>query len=260
MNLSTFSAPLGQSKPNESKMGQPGWFMETRWSLISKAGEGGVDGHAALEELCRLAWSPLFSYARRLGWSAEDAEDGVQSFLAAACGNGLFAAARQERGRLRTFLLTAFKRSLLNEKRYRSAKRRGGGQSDLPMGLAGIEDQYLREFRESESPDRLYHRQWALGVMEAALNALECEYRETGRVRVFEILADGLEEAAPAGGYAGAAAALGLTENATRQAMFRLRLAFRRELWRCVALGLGSFDEAAIAGDLVALREALLPD
>ena len=42
--------------------------------------------------------------------------------------------------------------------------------------------------------------------------------------------------------------------------MFRLRLAFRRELWRCVALGLGSLDEAAIAGDLVALREALLPD
>jgi hypothetical protein len=41
--------------------------------------------------------------------------------------------------------------------------------------------------------------------------------------------------------------------------MHRLKLAFRRELWRSVALNLGSTNEAGIAQDLEALREALTP-
>ena len=238
---------------------EKGRFSDTRWSLVSRVGQGGLEGQEALEELCRLAWVPLFSYARRLGWSPEDAEDAVQSFLATACDKGLFAAARQDRGKLRTYLLTAFKRSLMNERRHRSADRRGGGQVALSLALAGVEDQYHREFRETESPDRLYHRQWALRVMEGALAALETEYTETGRAGVFRILADGLEGEFPDGGYAGAAKRLGVSENAARQTMFRLRVAFRRELWRSVAVSLGSTDGVAISRDLTALREALAP-
>ena len=252
--------PPEPEKGRAGALGGSERFSETRWSLVSRVGAGGAEGHAALEELCRLAWVPLFSYARRCGWSAEDAEDAVQSFLATACGKGLFAAARQDRGKLRTFLLTAFKRSLLNERRYRAAECRGGGHPTLSLALASVEEQYHLEFRETESPDRLYHRQWALGVMEAALAALEMEYAETGRWHAFKILADGLEGELPDGGYAAAAAELGLTENATRQAMYRLRVAFRRELWRAVAARLGSTDGTAISRDLTALREALAPD
>lgn len=234
-------------------------FQDTRWSLVSRVSHGGVVGDTALAELCRLAWFPLFAFARRLGWSPEDAEDAVQSFLSKACHNGLFASARPERGKLRTYLLTAFKRLLLNEQRRQQAQSRGGGLAHLPLNLAGVEEQYHREYRETETPDRLYHRQWAIGILESALAAVELEYRDTGRAVLFEILGPGLEGEGPPGGYGDCGLQLGISENAARQAMHRLRVAFRRELWRGVALSLGSADPSEISRDLVALREALAP-
>jgi DNA-directed RNA polymerase specialized sigma24 family protein len=235
-------------------------FQDTRWSLVSKVSDGGEVGETALAELCRLAWFPLFAFARRLGWSPEDAEDAVQSFLAKACTNGLFASAQPDRGKLRTYLLTAFKRLLLNEQRRQQAQSRGGGVAHLPLNLAGVEEQYHREYRETETPDRLYHRQWAIGVLESALVAVELEYRDTGRAVLFEVLGTGLEGEGPPGGYGACGRRLGISENAARQAMHRLRVAFRRELWRGVALSLGNTDPAEIARDLEALREALAPD
>ena len=256
--------PISHTRPE--RLGEISWrkgdkagFLETRWSLVSRAGEEGEPGDAALEELCRLAWFPLFSFARRMGWSEEDAEDAVQVFLASACQKGIFAAARRERGKLRTFLLVAFKRSLLDERRYRAAGRRGGGQATISLGEQGMEELIQQQHHENESPDRIYHRQWALGVMEAALAALETEYAETGRIAVFKVLVEGLEGEMLPGGYTMAAAQLGMTENAVRQTMYRLRLAFRREVTRRVALSLGSLDEAEITRDLGALREALAP-
>ncbi len=235
-------------------------FQETRWSLVHRVAGGGREGSEALSELCRLAWFPLFSYARRLGWEAEDAEDAVQDFLSGACDKGLFALVEKERGKLRTYLLTAFDRALKNKYRHRNAARRGGGATVLSLDLAGVEAQFARECRETETPDRLYHRQWAIQLLEAALEAVEREYTETGRGRIFEVLSEGLEGEGPAGGYAAAGLALGLRENAARQAMHRLRLAFRRELRRCVALSLGSSDPVGITSDLEALREALAGD
>jgi RNA polymerase sigma-70 factor (ECF subfamily) len=235
------------------------WFQDTRWTLVSRASLEGLEGEAALSELCRLAWFPLFSFARRMGWGAEDSEDAVQAFLSSACQKGLFSQARQEKGKLRNFLLLSFKRTLINEKRHRAADRRGGAQSDLPCDLMGLENHYHHEVKDRETPERLYHRQWAVAVLEGALQALKAEYKETGRALTFEVLSPGLEGDQPPGGYVEAGAVLGLTENAARQAMHRLKLAFRRELWRSVALNLGSTNEAGIAQDLEALREALTP-
>ena len=60
---------------------QPGSeaFPQTRWSMVLEAQ---ARDPAALGELCRAYWYPLYCYARRLTSSPEDAEDLTQGFFA----------------------------------------------------------------------------------------------------------------------------------------------------------------------------------
>ena len=62
-----------------SPVGQGGrLFATTRWSVVLQA--GGPTSHgsaAALEQLCRTYWYPLYSFARRSGLPAHDARHGA---------------------------------------------------------------------------------------------------------------------------------------------------------------------------------------
>ena len=83
-------------------------FSPTRWSLIAVPRAGAEPARReALETLCAAYWYPLFAYARRCGHSPEDAADLTQSFFGHLLEKEVFAQADRERGRLRTFLLTA---------------------------------------------------------------------------------------------------------------------------------------------------------
>jgi hypothetical protein len=58
---------------------RPGLFATTNWSVVlSAADTSGPSAQAALEELCRTYWYPLYAYARRQGHSPEDAQDLTQ--------------------------------------------------------------------------------------------------------------------------------------------------------------------------------------
>ena len=57
-------------------------FASTRWSLVVTAGGDGDDARTALGELAQGYAYPLYAFARRLGRSADDARDLVQSFFA----------------------------------------------------------------------------------------------------------------------------------------------------------------------------------
>ncbi len=93
-----------------------GEFPMTRWSVVLSArGGDDVKVRAALSELCEAYWMPLYSFARRTGKSAEDAEDFTQAFFARLIEKDLFAKANAERGKLRSFLLGAFKNFLSDE-------------------------------------------------------------------------------------------------------------------------------------------------
>jgi hypothetical protein len=59
-------------------------FTTTSWSLIlSGANSKGAekDTRAALAELCRLYWRPIFAFVSRRGYSAEEAEGSHAGFL-----------------------------------------------------------------------------------------------------------------------------------------------------------------------------------
>jgi hypothetical protein len=50
-------------------------FHTTRWTIVMRAAQSQAQGAKfALAELCRLYWYPLYMFARRLGYSPDDAE------------------------------------------------------------------------------------------------------------------------------------------------------------------------------------------
>src|SRR5436189_2112720 len=81
-------------------------FPQTRWSMVLSAQ---ADDPAALAELCRAYWYPLYCCARRLTASPDDAEDLTQGFFAALLGRQGLKTAAAERGKLRSFLLGGLK-------------------------------------------------------------------------------------------------------------------------------------------------------
>ncbi len=83
-------------------------FGTTRWSVIAACASGddsAASAHAALTQLCRDYWPPLYSFARRRGYNRDDAQDLVQGFFAQFLGNKAYAQTDRRKGKFRTFLL-----------------------------------------------------------------------------------------------------------------------------------------------------------
>src|SRR5262245_39407495 len=90
-------------------------FTTTHWSVVLDAANSAAPGaQEALEKLCRTYWYPLYAYVRRQGHSPEDAQDLTQAFFARFLEKRLVQSADPERGRFRSFLLTALKHFLVN--------------------------------------------------------------------------------------------------------------------------------------------------
>ena len=59
-----------------------GGFPETRWTLVLQARSDPSRARAALEQLVRPRWKPLYAIARAQGLGSAEAEDAVQGFIA----------------------------------------------------------------------------------------------------------------------------------------------------------------------------------
>lgn len=102
----------------EGRSRTAGLFATTHWSVVFAAVDpNSPQAAAALEEICRAYWYPLYAYVRRQGHTPEDAQDLTQEFFARLLSKGYLAAAQPEKGKLRWFLLSAVKRFLSNEQR-----------------------------------------------------------------------------------------------------------------------------------------------
>src|SRR5215470_10005077 len=81
-------------------------FGETHWSVVLRArDDASLAGAAALDQLCRTYWYPLYAYVRRFGETSADAQDLTQEFFARFLEKRWLRAANRERGRFRWFLL-----------------------------------------------------------------------------------------------------------------------------------------------------------
>jgi RNA polymerase sigma-70 factor (ECF subfamily) len=202
-----------------------GVFATTQWSVVMCAGAAATaESKAALDRLCRQYWQPLYYFIRRRGYNEQDAQDLTQGFFARLLEKDSIGAADRERGRFRTFLLAGLGNYLANEWDRASRQKRGGGGQFLSLDLAeGAETGYQLLPVDTDSPDRLYDRRWAQAVLEAVLGRLREEFeRRHGNGR-FDVLKQFLFYDQRETSYADAAGRLGLSEPATKSAIYRLR-------------------------------------
>lgn len=202
-------------------------FQPTRWTLVLNVKEDGADAEKALEELCESYWFPLYAFARGAKWSAADAEDLVQGFLMKLVEKRMFDGADQEKGKLRTYLLTAFRRYAKDEAVKLNASKRGGNVEKISFDYAEAESWYAEEKIEGETPEQLYDRQWALTVIEKALESMESHAEAKGKLKEFELMKPLLMEETGGEEFDRVGAALGITSNAAKIQIHRLRSRFR---------------------------------
>lgn len=200
-------------------------FPQTRWSVVLAACD--VVDHeraaAALDELCRAYWFPLYVYIRRRGYTAHDAEDLTQGYFAALLERDYLGQADREKGKLRSFLLTTLKHYLADQRARANTLKRGHGKVVLSIDAVAAEERYSLEPADESSPDVQYERRWALTLLENVLTTLREEYVRTGKGKIFDALQKFLAWNSSSEAYRNVAEELGMKESAVRVAIFRMR-------------------------------------
>lgn len=214
-----------QPTPGSSDAGR---FAATRWTLVLSAARGPQTPRAAaaMAELCRIYWYPLYAFIRRRGHPAHDAEDLTQEFFARLLDEHFLAAADRDKGRFRTFLLMAVKRFLANEYDRTQARKRGGGRRIVSLEGLEPEARYHQEPADSLTPERLFEQQWALTLLEQVLARLQAEMTAAGKAALFASMKGHLAGSRDES-YAATAARLGMSEGAVKVAVHRLRRRYR---------------------------------
>jgi RNA polymerase sigma-70 factor (ECF subfamily) len=221
-----------------------GAFSTTHWSVIVEAAKGDSTASAeALEKLCRIYWYPLYAFARRRGCSREEAEDLSQGFFERLIEKESLKTVGPEKGRFRSFLLTAFSNFANNEQGKQRAQKRGGSNFITTWEELEAEQRYLHEPVEGLTPEKLFDRRWAFTVVEQVLCQLRQEYAGGKKLPVFVELQACLTQEADPGVIAAAAQRLNMGEGALKVALHRLRRRFGEHLRAQVALTVVAPDE-----------------
>lgn len=205
-------------------------FPTTRWTLVLAAGDARSPGaESALSTLCEAYWFPVYAFIRRTGCPSEEARDLTQGFFTRVLEKNYFGDAKQERGRFRTFLLSAVRHFIANERDRHRTQKRGCGQVPLALAFDDGERRYQHESVDHDTPDRVFERRWALAVLAAAMSRVATAYEGERPRQVFDRLrpfltGDELES------FATLSADLRMSEGALRVALHRLRRQFGSRL------------------------------
>jgi RNA polymerase sigma-70 factor (ECF subfamily) len=205
----------------------PSRFPTTRWTLVVAAGDPQrKEARAALADLCENYWYPLYAYLRRRGYAAEEAQDLTQEFFVRVLEGRYLDRADPEKGRFRSFILTSLKFFVADEGDRQRALKRGGG-AVVPLEISSGEERYQREPGHDETPERIFERRWALGLLDRVVERLRNEFVQHGRPEHFERLKVFLlgQSDAP---YAELARELNTSEGALKVAIHRLRKRYRQ--------------------------------
>jgi len=222
-------------------------FATTHWSVVLSAAHPDTSrAQDALARLCQNYWYPLYAYVRRRGHSAHDAQDLTQAFFLRLLERRWVADADSERGRFRTFLLTAMSRFLSDEWDKLRAQKRGGGIVHVPVQLDTAETRYGHEPADELTPEQTFERRWALTLLDTVLQKLRAEYERDGKHDLFTSLSSCLVGGRETQPYAQLAAQLAMNEGAVKVAVHRLRKRYRQLLRAEVAqttAGAGEVDD-----------------
>jgi RNA polymerase sigma-70 factor (ECF subfamily) len=203
-------------------------FKTTSWTLVLAAGGlPTTDSRQALARLCQLYWQPVYTFVRRNGYDRDQSQDLTQEFFARLLEKDYLLNADRERGRFRSFLLTAVKHFLVNEWERAHALKRGGGQVSVSIDLVEAERWYAPTVVEQATPETLFDRRWALSLLERVMGKLRAEFTATGKADQFDRLSMFLRRESKSARYEEQAEQMGTSAVALRMAVHRMRRRYR---------------------------------
>lgn len=212
------------AKPNKS-------FPTTQWSIVMRLrSDDAAVARQAVEDIFTSYRYPLYGYLRSTGVNHEDAEDVLQAFFEKMLRTESLGAADQDRGRLRTFLLTALSRFKLKFQRGEQRRhQRVCVEADLQHPDAA---RWLLESQATHpTPEHDYDRLWAAELIAHTRTRLLAKYAQRGRQALHDALAPLLSSADhERGAFHAISIRLGMTENGVRVALSRMRKDFRELL------------------------------
>ncbi|MEY2550017.1 MAG: hypothetical protein QOG12_161 [Verrucomicrobiota bacterium] len=222
-------APAGLKDTEEARV-----FVTTRWSLIlaGASSDGAAEqAQAALADLCRIYWRPVFSFVCRRGYSTADAQDLTQDFFVMMLQTNWLQHADEGRGRFRSFLLKSLQNFIHHAREKDHAQKRGGTvqfvswddwMAEAPSQLS-ISSQTL----ETLPAETLFDLRWAATVVEHALRRLGEECEAKGRRRLFDALRGYLSAERSDTSYTDLASSLGVAESMIKKQLHNLRARYR---------------------------------
>jgi RNA polymerase sigma factor (sigma-70 family) len=235
-------------------------FRSTHWSLVLTAAQDHTPaGQAALAELYRIYWYPLYSHVRRCGYAPEDAQDLTQSFFLHLLEHRGLMQVDPHKGRFRSFLLASLRNSLSTTQRREHTIKRGGLCAFISLDAEAVESRYQLEPADdlALTAEQVFDARWALALLNEAMKNVQAEYAARGKGKIFEVLKGFLPAvSAELPSYEKAAATLGIREATVNTLIHRLRkqysIALRREVARTVS------ESGAIDDEIHQLFEALV--
>jgi RNA polymerase sigma factor (sigma-70 family) len=213
-------------------------FPPTSWTLVVAAGNPRrQDCRDALARLCEQYWYPVYAYVRRRGYTKEEAQDLTQDFFVRILEGRYLDRADQNRGKFRSFLLNSCKFFLADQADRARAQKRGAG-AILPFEVTSAEERYRFEPLDTETPEGIFERNWAVSLLDRVVSRLRDEFTQHGSAGDFEKLKVFLlgQSEVP---YAELAREMGASEGGLKVAIHRLRkryrVLFQREIAETVA-------------------------
>ncbi len=231
-------------------------FATTQWTLVWQAAkEDSQHGRPALSQVIQRYWQPLYSFARRRGLSSEDAEDATQEFLSRVLNGRMLQSADPAKGKFRSFLLTAWKRFLVDEYRRNQTVRRGGDAVIVSLDIRSGEQNWQQLSARESDADQVFAVSWANSLLDQARQRLRTEYGAKGKSDLIKTLLPRLTQSMDAAAYNVVADQLQTTPGAVKVAMHRLRQRFGSVIREVVIETLDDEDE--IDGELNELMRLL---
>jgi RNA polymerase sigma factor (sigma-70 family) len=234
-------------------------FHTTRWTLVMVSAQSqAAGGQAALGELCRIYWYPLYSFARRRSYNPHDAQDLTQGFFLHLLEHRALTQVDRLKGKFRSFLLASFQNYLSNEAQRARSLKRGKEYEFISLDWENAENRYRLEPADYLTAEKIFDARWAMTLLNHVMVTLERAYAAEGKSSVFQTLEIFLRfgDSRPSPPYEELSQTLGVSVGGVKTLVHRLRKRYstllREEVARTVS------DPAEIDGEIHALCDALI--
>ena len=193
-------------------------------------GGDGETARQALSQLCDAYWRPVYVYVRCQGFDPDKAGDLTQAFFLHLLEHHTIQKADASRGRFRAYLVTSARNFLANARERDFSLKRGARLHHESLDALEVERSVALMAADGESsPEALFERQWALNVVERAIERVRISYTSRGQGKVFDALRPFLTSDAPPDSRSVDVNA-DLSDAAARAALHRLRHRFGEAL------------------------------